>query len=356
MSTVAPDQPRSVLAVENEALRKQLGASEEEAERWRELFDVAAQARAIAESWRAQYERELEGRTAHAATIRRLQGALDKAQLAEQLALREAELAAAQARAARADAAAAKRRCESLSAAKVTIERDDLRRERDALLASAIKAHAAEAAKGRRRPLSAAEAQQVHRKRFELAAAADASLDALAGRSSGKCNAQPADDEPEIRLDELEDERREMSLRAAESRAKSAEAEARALRERLEAATDAAGASQRESSAWQKKYLSEVQANREAAFMADRSEEQKLARARFEAERSFAARSLEAEASAWKELAIEREEGLRAVHRKLRALQLGGAPNVAHDLALRELRREIERRLAASVDGADEPL
>lgn len=346
--------PRSVLTLENEALRRQLSISEEEAARWRELFDVAAQARLIAESWRAQYERELEVRTAHAATIRRLQGALDKAQLAEQLALREAEQAAAQVRAARADAAAAKRRCEALSSAKVTIERDDLRRERDALLASAAEARAAEAAKRRQRPLSAAEARQIHRKRVELAAAADASLDALAGRSSGKCEQQPADEEPEIKLDELLHERLEMSVRAAESRAKSAEAEARGLRERLEAATEAADASERQSNAWRQKYLSEVQANREAAFVADRSEEQKLARAHLEAEQSFAVRSLEAEASAWKELAIAREEGLRAVHRKLRTLQLGGAPNVAHDMALRELRRDIERSLAVSDDGGAE--
>ncbi|KAG8458495.1 hypothetical protein KFE25_003030 [Diacronema lutheri] len=356
----------SRLASENDTLRRQLQASEDEAARWRELFGVAAQAREIAEAWRSQYEREVQARASLGAAVKRLQSALDRAQLAEQLTLREVEQAATQLRGARADTQRWKHRCESLSLGKCAIEREDLRRERDALLAAAAETRAAEAAKGRRRPLSAAEARHAHRHRNALIASATASLDELAGRTSGIAGAafgaegggarKSADEDAVVALEALELERRESEMQLAHSRAERAEVELHALREKLTSVSDAACASERQAEAWRQKYLAEVQANREAAFSADRSEEFILARARVEAERKLTARGLEAEAAGWQAIAIEREEALRAVHRKLRGLQLGGVPNVAHDLALREMRREIERRLRAPGDDTPDAL
>jgi len=43
---------------------------------------------------------------------------------------------------------------------------------------------------------------------------------------------------------------------------------------------------------------------------------------------------------------MEREEVLRGIHSRLRSMQVGGAVNVAHDIALREMLREVERKLA----------
>lgn len=299
--------------------------------------DGAARARELAEAWRARYEQELEGRTALTATIARLQDAVRTAQLAEQLARRETEQAAAQARAARAETARWKYRCDSLSVAKSTIERDELRRERDALLVSLGETRRAQEAKARRRPQSAAETRLAHRQRYELAAGATALLDELEGKAAPT---------PQL-LDPDEEERRQFELLAAQARAARAEADARALREQLDRSHGAVRAIERATSVWRQKYTAEVEANRMAAFSADRSEAHELTRMRAETLRSLSARGVEAECAGWKELAIEREEALRAVHRKLGGLQLGSAPalNVSHDLALRELRHDIERRL-----------
>ncbi|KAJ1628922.1 hypothetical protein T492DRAFT_1014833 [Pavlovales sp. CCMP2436] len=227
------------------------------------------------------------------------------------------------------------------------LEREDLRQERDALLSAATEASRVV----RRRPLSAAKPRQIHRQRLAAAAAAASATEAEAARTRNGAAAGGVITLDAVAHAAFEAERPNIKLLASEGRAQHAETELKALREKLEGAAETAKSSERQSDAWRQKYLDEVKANRGAAFRIDRTEERALARVCIDAD----ARGLEAEILTWKELAIEREQGLRAVHRKLRGMQLGGTPNVAHDLALREMRREIERRLDIAIGDANDP-
>jgi hypothetical protein len=309
----------------------------DEVGRWRELFHSAARARPIAEAWRAQYEREAAARVAAGAAAKRLQAALAQAQLTEQLALRDAETAAASARTARAETARWKHRCDSLASSKAVVEREELRKERDALLATA--------AKGTDRPTrtpTELEKRLLARKQLALETAAAAAIEAAA--------AKPAADEAAERSTW-----EHAPLLEAERQLAEREAEVRQLNERMQSSADRQAYTERQIDAWRSKYMEEVRANREAAFSAaERPDDAMLARAKVEQERVLCARGLEAELRTWKELAIEREEVLGAVHRRLRALQVAGAANVATDLALREMRRDIERKLGPDLGEAVE--
>jgi hypothetical protein len=329
----------------------QMGALGDEVARWRELFHSAARARPIAEAWRAQYEREAAARVALGAAAKRLQAALAQAQLTEQLALRDAETAAASARTARAETARWKHRCDSLASSKAVVEREELRAERDALLATA--------AKGTERPSrtpTELERRMLARKQLQLETATAAATAAAAADAAAAAAAAAADAPPPA-VDEAAERSAlaQARLLDAERQLAERESELQLLHERLQAASERQAHNERQIDAWRSKYMDEVRANREAAFSAaERPDDAMLARAKVEQERVLSARGLEAELRTWKELAIEREEMLRAVHRRLRALQAGGAANVATDLALREMRRDIERKLGPELGESTE--